>query len=244
MSAIQEIAPDVFRISTYVKPAGLQFNQFLIRDEQPLLYHCLQNALFPQALDAVKSLIDVTSLRWIGFSHFEADECGSLNRWLQVAPQATPFGGVVAAATCLNDYSSRAPHVLDDDATLVTGRHTFKFLVTPYVPHNWESSLLYDETAHTLFCSDVLLQRGERPALAADILEHAVSDFETAQHGPFHDSIPYTHTTPDIFARLEALQPQALAIMHGSSFQGDGATVLREFDRELRRMVGQPAAAH
>lgn len=244
MTVITEIAPDVFRISTYVKPAGLQFNLFLVRDEEPLLYHTLQNALFPEVLAAVQSLLDVTKLRWIGCSHFESDECGSLNRWLGAAPQAMPFGGAVAAATCLNDYAQRAPRVLDDGATFMTGRHTFRFLSTPYVPHNWESSLLYDETAHTLFSSDVLLQRGERPAVAGDILEHAVADFAKGQQGPFHDSIPYTRTTPGIFARLEALQPRTIAIMHGASFQGDGAALLRDFAVELRRMVGPPAGVH
>ncbi|MGH8279776.1 MAG: MBL fold metallo-hydrolase [Gammaproteobacteria bacterium] len=241
MSTVDEIAPEVFRISTYVKRAGLQFNLFLVRDAEPLLYHTLQKALFPETLAAVKSLIDVTQLHWIGFSHFEADECGALNRWLEVAPQATAFCGTVAAATCLNDYSIRAPRVLADAAAFTTGRHTFRFLSTPYVPHNWESSLLYDETAHTLFTSDVLLQRGERPAVAGDVLEHAVEDFEKGQQGPFHDSMPYTRTTPGIFARLEALQPETLAVMHGAAFQGDGAAVLRGFERELRRMVGRPA---
>lgn len=237
MAAIQEIAPDVFRISIYIKSAGLQFNQFLVRDEEPLLYHTLQNALFPETLEAVKSLMDVASLRWIGFSHFESDECGALNRWLEAAPQAQPLAGVVSAATCVTDYASRAPCVLDDNATFATGRHRFKFLVTPYVPHNWESSLLYDETGKVLFCSDLLLQRGERPPLAADVLEHAVSDFEQGQLGPFHDSIPYTRNTAGIFARLEALQPRVLAIMHGSSFAGDGASLLRDFHRELETVI-------
>lgn len=238
MNDITEIAPDVFRISVYVGPADLQFNQFLVRDEEPLLYHTGQQSLFPEVLAAAKSLIDVASLRWIGFSHFEADECGALNRWLELAPNAVPLAGLVAAATSINDFSIRPPRVLDDGATLTTGRHTFRFLVTPYVPHNWESSLLYDETARTLFCSDLLLQHGKPAPLADDVLERAVHDLEANQHGPFHDSIPYTRTTPGILARLAESGPETLAIMHGSSFRGDGAAVLRAFDRELERVVG------
>lgn len=237
MNNIKEIAEDVFRISVYVEPSGLQFNQFLIRDDEPVLYHTLQNALFPEVLESVKSLIPVSSLCWIGFSHFESDECGSLNQWLEAAPQAVPLAGVVAAATCINDFSHRPPRVLDDNATLVTGRHTLRFLATPYVPHNWESSLLYDEHAHTLFCSDLLLQRGNPAPLASDIFEHAVSDLENAQQTPFHDSIPYTRSTPTTLARLEALHPQTLAIMHGASFSGDGAPLLHAYGQELRRVL-------
>ncbi|MGH8156326.1 MAG: hypothetical protein ACREP0_14080 [Rhodanobacteraceae bacterium] len=241
MSDITEIAPDVFRISVYFKPADLQFNEFLVRDDEPLLYHTGSNALFPEVLAAAHSLIDVSSLRWIGFSHFEADECGSLNRWLDVAPHATPLAGLVAATTCINDFSARPPRVLDDDATFTTGRHTFRFLVTPYVPHNWESSLLHDETAHTLFCSDLLLQHGAPAPLADAVLERAVHDLEEGQHGPFHDSIPYARGTPGTLARLAALAPRTLAIMHGASFEGDGGAALRDFDRELDRVLGTGA---
>ncbi|MGH7119300.1 MAG: MBL fold metallo-hydrolase [Acetobacteraceae bacterium] len=240
MSNIKEIAPDIFRISVYVSASGLQFNQFLIRDEQPVLYHTGDRALFPEVLAAVNSLLDTSSLRWIGFSHFEGDECGSLNQWLALASQAVPITGVVAAATSINSYSDRTPRVLEDNATITTGRHTLRFLVTPHIPHNWESSLLYDESERVLFCSDLLLQRGDRPPTADDVLERAVDDLEKAQRGPFHDSIPYTHATSRILARLAELHPETLAVMHGASFRGDGASVLQKFDRALNRLFGTP----
>lgn len=243
MSEVVEIAADVFRISSYLEPAGLQFNQFLIRDDEPLLYHTGQTALFPDVLAAVRTLIDPATLRWIGFSHFEADECGALNRWLAIAPEATPLADTVSAATAINDFSTRPPRVVADDATFRIGRHTMRHLVTPYVPHNWSSSLLFDDTGRVLFCSDLLLQRGRRPPLNDDVLTPSIRDLERGQQGPFHDSIPYTRTTPAVFARLEALQPQTLAIMHGASFRGDGAALLHAYHDELRRRLFPSGAA-
>lgn len=242
MSEVTEIAADVFRISTFVAGPDLQFNQFLVRDTEPLLYHAGQTGLFPDILAAVRLLLDPTTLRWIGFSHFESDECGALNRWLDVAPAAQPLADVVSAATAINEFSQRPPHVLADDAEFTTGRHTWRYLVTPYVPHNWSSSLLFDATEHVLFCSDLLLQRGNPAPLSDDVLTPALRDLARGQQGPFHDSIPYTRTTAEVFARLEALQPKVLAIMHGASFRGDGAAVLRAYHDELRQMLGAPTA--
>lgn len=243
MTEVTEIAPDVFRISTFVAGPGLQFNQFLVRDAEPLLYHAGQTALFPEILAAVRTLLDPAALRWIGFSHFESDECGALNRWFDVAPAAQPLADAVSAATAIAEFSQRPPRVLKDDATFVTGRHAWRYLVTPYVPHNWSSSLLFDATERVLFCSDLLLQRGNPPPLVDDVLTPALRDLERGQQGPFHDSIPYTRTTPGVFARLEALQPQVLATMHGASFRGDGAATLQAYHAALRRMFAAPVAS-
>ncbi len=238
MSRIDEIATDVFRISNYVEPAGLQFNQFLVRDEEPLLYHAGQNALFSDIFAAVKSLVDPRTLRWIGLSHFEADECGSLNRWLAAAPNALPLAGLVAAMTSIADFAERAPRVLADDEVFATGRHRFRFLATPHVPHNWEASLLFDEGERVLFCSDVLAQHGRTDALAGDVVERAVQDLERGEHGPMRHAIPYTGSTHATLERLAALRPATLAIMHGASLQGDGAGALGAFDAALARVVG------
>lgn len=238
MSRIDEIAADVFRISTYVDAAGLQFNQFLIRDDEPLLYHAGQNALFADILDAVESLVDPGALRWIGLSHFEADECGALNRWLAAAPNALPLAGLVAARTSIDDFAARAPRVLADDEVLGIGRHRLRLLATPHLPHNWEASLLFDETERVLFCSDVLAQHGRTAPVAADVLEHAVHGLEQGERGPMRHAIPYTGATHATFERLAGLGPATLAIMHGASYQGDGAGVLREFGRALARVVG------
>ncbi|MEO8837732.1 MAG: MBL fold metallo-hydrolase, partial [Herbaspirillum sp.] len=227
---------DVFRISVYVPEKDLQFNEFLVRDEEPLLYHTGQIALFPEVHAAVKTLINPEHLRWIGFSHFESDECGALNRWLDIAPKATTLTGQVAAATCINDYAVRPPRVLIDGERIQTGRHTFEFLATPHVPHGWGASLLFDHTEKILFCSDLLLQHGNPAALSDSVLEDAVDALEKGQQGPFHDAIPYTSKTGSIFARLAALAPQTLAIMHGASFKGDAARVLLQFEQELARV--------
>lgn len=237
---VDEIAPDIFRISTYVTQAGLQFAQFLIRDDEPLLYHTGHNSLFAQVLPAVKSLIDVTKLRWISFSHNESDESGSLNQWLGCAPHAVTLAGLIAVRTGLVDSAIRPPKVVEDDARLTIGRHTLRFLITPYVPHSWESSLLHDETEKVLFCSDLLLQRGETDALSDDILTPAVRDLEAGQQTPFHDAIPYTRLTGPTLARLAALAPRVLAPMHGACYRGDGAAVLRAYAGHVKRVLGAP----
>lgn len=238
MENITEIATDVYRLSTYNEHAGLHFNHFLVRDSEPLLYHTGQNAIFPEVQALVQKLMDPSRLRWIGFSHFEADECGALNQWLAAAPQAQPLAGLVAANTCINDAAIRPARVLKDGERFSTGQHEFEFLATPHLPHGWGASLLFDHTAHTLFCSDLLLQRGRTAAIAKEILGPSIHDLEAGEEGPFGHAIPYTRHTEGQFKRLAALQPQTLAVMHGASFQGDGAEVLRTFGQELRRIAG------
>lgn len=237
-SSITEIAADIYRISVYVPQADLQFNVFLVRDDEPLLYHTGQKALFDAIFDAVRTLIDPAKLRWIGFSHFEADECGALNLWLEKAPQAVALASPVLARTCINEFAVRPPRVLDDDAVLATGRHTFRYLLTSHLPHGWGASLLFEETKKVLFCSDLLLQRGNPEPFAGDLLSRAVQALEQGQAGPFRDAIPYTTRTKATFARLAALDPQILAIMHGASLREKGAQALLDFERALTRVCG------
>ena len=243
MTTISEISADVFRICSYDRESDLQFSQFLVRDEEPLLYHAGQNALFNDVLDAVASLIPVQDLRWIGFSHFEADECGALNRWLERAPRATALAGLVAAKTSVEDIALRPPRILQDGDVLSTGRHRFRFLATPHVPHNWEASLLFDESQRLLFCSDVLTQHGRTPALRGDVLGPAVQALEQGQQGPFRNVSPYTRDTHRTLLRLADLKPQTLAIMHGASYEGDGGAMLRTYGQELHRILQASGAA-
>jgi hypothetical protein len=140
--AIEEIAPDLYRISTYAPGIDLQFNQFLVKDDEPLLYHTGMKSLFPTVLEAVSTLIDPSRLRWIGFSHFEADECGSLNEWLQLAPAAQPVCSVVGALVSINDFAVRPALGMTDGEVLNTGKYRFRFIQTPHVPHCWEAALL------------------------------------------------------------------------------------------------------
>ena len=85
---IDEIAPDLYRISTYIAPFNLQFNQFLVKDDEPLLWETGMKGIFPAVREAVARIIDPATLRWVSFSHYEPDECGSLNDWLTLAPHA------------------------------------------------------------------------------------------------------------------------------------------------------------
>ncbi|WP_406871800.1 MBL fold metallo-hydrolase [Aminobacter sp. P9b] len=150
--AIDEIAAETFRLSSYSPEAGLTFNQFVVRDQQPLLYHTGFQRAFSSTRDAVATLLDPAKLRWIGFSHFEPDECGALNNWLAIAPSATVVTSTVGASVMLEDFADRPARALMDGERLDTGAHTFEFLSTPHLPHGWDASLLFDETERTLFC--------------------------------------------------------------------------------------------
>ena len=134
---VDEIAPDIFRLSLFVPEMNIQFNQFLVRDEEPLLFHTGMRQIFPEVREAVAQVIDPATLRWIGFSHFEADECGALNHWLDTAPQASPLCGFVGANVSVNDFADRPARTMNDDEVLSTGRYRFRFLATPHVPHCW-----------------------------------------------------------------------------------------------------------
>lgn len=240
---IDEISADVFRLSTYVADYDLEFNQFLVRDEQPLLYHTGMAFLFPAVRDAVAQLIRPADLRWVGFSHFEQDECGSLNQWLALAPQAQPVCNLVSAFVNVNDLTGRENPVFEHGQVFTTGQHRFRFLSTPHVPHCWDASLLFEETQGVLFCSDLFSHSGERAALASDIAARAHEALLEDQQGPFRDSMAYNAHTDAVLGSLEALQPAVLAVMHGSSHAGDGALALRELRRSLRSLLGDEALA-
>jgi flavorubredoxin len=242
MATVTEIAPDVFRICLFVPDLNLQFNQFLIRDEEPLLYHTGMRGVFPVVREAVSRLIDPAQLRWIGFSHFEVDECGALNQWLQIAPQAQAVCSVVGALVNLSDFASRPPRGLARDESLVTGRHRFRFRPTPHLPHGWDAGVLYEETDRTLLCSDLFHQNGDVEAVTeADVLGRARQTLVEYQAGPLMDYMPYTVSTERLLHELAALQPKTLAAMHGSTFVGDGARALRDLAVVMREVLGREA---
>ncbi|MDH4984630.1 MBL fold metallo-hydrolase [Aminobacter anthyllidis] len=226
---IDEIAADTFRISSYSPEAGFTFNQFVVRDQQPLLYHTGFQRAFSSTRDAVATLLDPATLRWIGFSHFEPDECGALNKWLAIAPSATAITSSVGASVMLDDFADRPARALMDGERLNTGAHTFEFLSTPHLPHGWDGSLLFDETERTLFASDLFLHQGEGPAVVeTDIVGPAREMIASTFSSPFAHSIPWTSRTDAMFKRLMLLQPNTLAVMHGSAFRGDGAGALSD----------------
>jgi len=237
--AISEIAPDLYRISTYVPEIDLQFNQFLVKDDEPLLFHTGMNSLFPSVLEAVKSLIDPSRLRWIGFSHFEADECGSLNEWLQLAPAAQPVCSMLGALVSINDFAVRPALGMTDGAVLSTGKYRFRFVQTPHVPHCWEAGLLFEETNGTLLCSDLFHQVGDvEPLTESDVIGRARKTLEDYQAGPMANYMPYTKHTDTILQKLADLKPRTIAPMHGSAYAGDGERAVRDLAVMMREVLG------
>ncbi len=221
---VDEIAERIYRLSTFlpaVGPSGFTFNQFLVDADEPLLFHCGQRALFPAVSQAAARVIDVRRLRWIAFSHVEADECGALGEWLAAAPHATVTHGAIGCAIWLNDQAPRPPRALANNEGLDLGGRRVQRLDTPHVPHCWDAGLLYEETTGTLFTSDLFTHVGDPPALTGrDILGPAIA--AETQFG-------YTAVTPATGAairRLATLAPRTLAVMHGSSFAGDAAPLL------------------
>lgn len=239
MTAVTEIAPDVYRISTFIPEADLQFNQFLIKDDEPLLFHTGMKALFPVVREAVATVLDPSKIRWIGFSHFEADECGSLNDWLQIAPEAQPVCSMVGALVSVNDYAVRPAKGMTDGESLSTGQYRFRFFHTPHVPHCWEAGLLFEETKGTLLCSDLFHQNGDvEPLTTSDVIESARKTLVDYQAGPLANYMPYTKHTDGVLQRLAALKPRTIAPMHGSTYVGNGEQAVRDLAGVMREVLG------
>ncbi len=236
---ISEIAPDVYRLSLFVPEINLQFNQFLVKDDEPLLFHTGMRAMFPLFREGVAKIINPADLRWLGFSHFEADECGALNEWLEVAPNATPICSLVGALVSVDDFASRPAKGLADGETFSTGKNEFRFVKTPHLPHCWEAGLLFEETQKTLFCSDLFAQSGDVEPFteSGGILETVRREMLEEQQSLFADATPYTTRTESNLQKLIELNPKTFAVMHGSSFAGDGANSLRELGVILREVL-------
>lgn len=219
---IDEIADGIYRISTPVPPAvipgGFTFNQYLIEAAEPLLFHCGARGLFPVVAEAVATVIALEALRWVSFGHVEADECGSMNQWLAVAPLAQVAHGATACRVSLNDLADRPPRLLTNGEVLDLGGKRIRYIDTPHVPHAWESGLIFEEVTRTLFTGDLFTQLGNGPALTESSLVAAAIAAEES----FHATALTPGTAPTIRA-LKALEPARLAVMHGSCFSGDCA---------------------
>ena len=237
---IQEIAPGIFRINTPVPLPGdmaFNFNQYLIVDDAPMLFHTGMRKLYPVVSEAIRAVLPLERLRYVGLSHFEADECGALNQFLAAAPNAEPICSQVAALVSLGDYADRAPRALADGEELVLGRHTVKWFDTPHMPHAWECGLMLDVATRTFFCGDLFTQggTGEVAVTESDILGPS-----EAFRKPM-DYFAHAPQTRAILERLAREEPTTLACMHGSAWRGDGARLLRELATALE--TTQRAAA-
>jgi flavorubredoxin len=224
-TTVDEIADGIFRLSTWVPdiapPAGFTFNQFLVVGDEPLLFHTGPRAMFPLVSEAVARVLPVERLRWITFGHVEADECGSMNEWLAAAPRSEIAHGGLGCMVSLNDMADRPPRPLADGEVLDLGGKRVRHIDTPHVPHGWEARVLYEETTGTLLCGDLFTSLGNGPALTADDIVAPAMEAEAIFRA--------TCLAPDtaaVIRRLGDLSPNVLALMHGSSFNGDGAKAL------------------
>jgi flavorubredoxin len=223
---VHEVADGIYRINTPIQMAGgggFSFNQYLIVDDAPVLFHTGPRKMFPLVHAAVASVLPVERLRYIAFSHVEADECGSLNEWLAIAPHSLPLCGTVAALVSINDLADRAPRALADGEVLSLGAHSVRWFDTPHLPHAWECGLLMEESTRTLLCGDLLTQGGAAlpPITESDILGPS----EAFRQGM--DYYSHTKNARALLEKLAATAPTTLACMHGSAWHGDGAKLLR-----------------
>jgi len=238
MVEIDEISEDIFRISIYVKDFDLQFNHFLVKDDEPLLYHAGMRKMFPLIYEGVSKIIDPSKIKWISWSHFEVDEVGGLNQWLQSCPNAQPACSMVGALVNLGDYSDKLTKGLNKGDILETGKFRFRFHPTPHLPHGWDAGMLFEEKNKTLFCSDLFHQVGKlEPIIDSDIvLERTHNAIVDYQSGPLMDYVPYTNRTKRQLYELADFNPETLAIMHGSSFSGNGAPLLRNLEKVFKEV--------
>lgn len=229
---VHEIVDGIYRINTPVLipgAGGFSFNQYLVVDEESLLFHTGPRKMFSLVREAVASIIPVEGLRYISFSHVEADECGSLNEWLAVAPQSVPLCGAVAAMVSIGDFADRAPRVLADGELLSLGGHSVRWFDTPHLPHGWECGYLFEEHTSTLFCGDLFTQGGADlpPITESDILGPS-EEFRKQM-----DYFSHTKNARALLERLASTNPTTLACMHGSAWRGEGSTLLRALAKEF-----------
>jgi flavorubredoxin len=236
-TTVTEIDAGIFRLSTHVAeiapPAGFTFNQFLVLADEPLLFHTGPRRMFPLVRAAVAKLMRPEDLRWITFGHVEADECGAMNEWLALAPRAQVAHGKTACFVSLNDLADRSPRMLDDGEVIdIGGNKRLRYLDTPHVPHGWEAGLFYEETSGTLLCGDLFTQLGDGPALTAgDIVGPAIAAEDMFKSSSLNPNMGAT------IRRLADLSPRKLALMHGPSFEGDGAAALTALAADYDRRI-------
>ncbi len=244
---IDEIADGIFRLSTFVPdiapPAGFTFNQFVVTGDEPLMFHTGLRKMFGLNLNALRRLMPAEKLRWIGYGHYEADECGAMNEWLTVAPHATAAHGRTGVMVSLNDMADRPPRMLDDGEVIDIGGKQVRFIDTPHTPLGWDAGVMYEETTGTLLSGDLFTQLGAGKALTEDdIVSPAIEAENIFNYSSLNPAMGST------IRSLSKLNPKTLALMHGPSFAGDGGAALRaladEYDRRaLSSGIGEELLA-
>lgn len=225
------VAEGVHQLTTHVAEMDFGFNQYLIAGDEPLLFHTGLRGMFPLVSEAVSRVVPTDQLRWIAFGHVEADECGSMNDWLAVAPKSTVVQSVTGCMVSVADLADRPPRPLADGEVLDTGGHRVRWIDTPHVPHAWEAGLLYDEDSQTLFCGDLFSQWGPYPATTSDdIVARAIADEDASW-------LSLAPSSGDTVRRLADLDVTTLALMHGPAFTGDCRAALLELADNLDERV-------
>lgn len=228
---IDEVEDGIFKIHTPFGgiPGGFSFNQYLVVDDEPLLFHTGPRRMFPLVQQAIAHVLPVEKLRWISFSHFEADECGALNELLAAAPHARPLCSMVGALVSVNDVADREARGMADGETIAIGKRTLTWIDTPHLPHAWECGLLADTANRVLFCGDLFTQPGaDHPVVTEGDILGPSEGFRGAM-----DYFSHTKTMPSLIEKLARLEPRTLACMHGAAFRGDGAKLLRALGDSL-----------
>jgi len=234
-TTVYEIADRVYRLSTCVPevaPGGFTFNQYLLDGDEPLLFHTGPRRMFPLVAEAVGKVLPVDRLRWVSFGHVEADECGAMNAWLAAAPSAQVLFNALGCQVSVDDLADRPPVPVTDDGARDIGGHRVRTIVTPHVPHGWEAQVLFEETTSTLLCGDLFSHVGAGPAVTSDdVIEQAM-----AAEGMFHATALAPHTAQTLRS-LGDLEPTTLAIMHGSSYSGNGRQALYDLAVRYEELI-------
>jgi flavorubredoxin len=231
---VSEIADGIFRLSTFVPdlgPQGFTFNQFVVLGDEPLMFHTGLRKMFALNRDALAKILPPEKLRWISFGHFEADECGAMNEWLAVAPNAVAAHGQTGVNVSLNDFSDRPVRTLSNGEVIDIGGKRLRYVDTPHTPHGWDAGVMFEETTGTLLSGDLFTQFGNTPFTTGDIVGGATEA---------EDFFKYSALNPMMGSTIRALadlKPKTLALMHGPAFEGDGEAALRalaaDYDRRL-----------
>lgn len=240
MTKVTEIAPDLFRLSIYVPEFDMQFNHFLVKDDEPLLFHAGLKGMFPALKEAVAQVIDPTTLRHVAWSHFESDEVGGLNEWLQLAPNAQPVCTLVGKLVSVDDFAIRPALGMNAEDVLTTGKYRYRFCRSPHIPHGWDAGVLFEETRKTLFCSDLFHHFGDvAPVTSSDLIGATHKAMLMMQQGPLAGYIPYTRQTEGVLKSLADLKPETLAVMHGSSYIGQADKLLHDLAGVVKESFDQ-----
>jgi flavorubredoxin len=230
---IEEVASNIYRINTPldIVPGGFSVNQYLVVDEEPVLFHTGWRKMFAIVAEAISKVILVERLRHVGLSHFEGDECGAMNEFLAVAPKATPFCSEIGALTSVNDFANRPARGLKDGEEFSIGQKKLRWMYAPHVPHGWDCGVLFDASSETLLCGDLLTQGGSNtPAITEEDILGPSELFRKPL-----DYFAHSVATDTILQKLADLQPKLLACQHGSAYRGDGAAMLMALNDTLAR---------